>query len=569
MDFSAPAFNTLPVDSSTGDALGLSSVTERLYSDAFGGLNNVVWYVRPYAALCWMVYKLDIFEHGMKGASSDAVRMWQQKLELGLGKIELLLMWSAALEDVEQIPGKSRFKNATSKACSLRMSDYPVKTRFLESAWYRPSLIDGLGLVKASEKFEKTYRCTEAGKALAIEYERQVKKLSPRLQKWLVDLSPAALRCTSRQVKALQSVLSLKSLPSAGERNAFFEQFSIDGARRPSVRLALEVMDILEQNELPTTIDDIRIAMAAAQTPDGTVLVRPGHASEVRDYAQLRWSVLQLRLLHRLALEALLGAAERYLYATEVSPALPRSKSDVVYAISDCVHARLGETETEPPLQSGVGETLALLLNKQGNAPTLQAAGIGDPEGYLHLGYIKSVLREGLSEKSPKDWTSTCRYALWALLYCAVEVDNLKSRRGVQELLESDEGKLPLSELRRLVQAYHDRPLHELTRVIVRRHVIDQHLYVATSRTAQARDGKNRFIFQPEGNSLERWNDGLAKDFLPLRESGDVLHSVLRLLADCGRVKYVYDTPARFNSWFSLTPKGREWCRTEADYPRK
>lgn len=36
--------------------------------------------------------------------------------------------------------------------------------------------------------------------------------------------------------------------------------------------------------------------------------------------AQLRWSVLQLRLLHRLALEALLGVVERYLYATEVTP---------------------------------------------------------------------------------------------------------------------------------------------------------------------------------------------------------------------------------------------------------
>ncbi|MDA0576327.1 hypothetical protein [Burkholderia gladioli] len=563
MDFSAPTFNTRPEDSSTGDSLGLGAVTERLYGEAFAGINNAVWYVRPYAALCWMIDQLDIFKHGARKVRASDIREWRDRLELGLGKIELLMMWLATLEGVQGLPGKSRFKEEPSKA-GLRMSDYHVKTRFLESAWYAPSLFDGLDLVYASSEYEKTYRCTDAGKELAKAYDAQVRKLPTRLQKWLVDLSPAGLRCTSQRVVELRSVLSLKSPPSAEERKVFFEQFSTNSARRPSLRLALDALSVLEQHELPTTVDDIRLAMAAGRTPDGSVLVEPGHADEARDKAQLRWSVLQLRLLHRLALEALLGVVERYLYATEVSPALPRSKSDVVYAVSDCMHAPQSGTKAVPPLQPSVGQTLEWMLKKKGGAPTLQAAGIGDPDGYLYLGRLKAMLRAGLSP-SHKDWTLTCRYAMWALLYCAVEVGNLKSRRDAQDLLALDEGKLPLLELRTLVHDHYDKPLEELTRHIVRKQVIDQHLYVATSRTAQAGDGQNRFVFQPEGTNLERWNDGLSTDFLPLREGGDVLYSVLRLLADCGLVRYQFDKPAQFNAWFWLTPKGRGWCQTAAD----
>ncbi|HDR8948753.1 TPA: hypothetical protein QDA71_005832 [Burkholderia vietnamiensis] len=569
MDFAAPTFNTRPEDSSTGDSLGLGAVTERLYGEAFAGINNAVLYVRPYAALCWMVYQLDIFEHGSGKATVGEIKAWRDRLDLGLGKIELLMMWSATIEGVQGLPGKSRFKEKPSRA-SLQMSDYRVKTRFLESAWYGPSLIDGLGLVYASSDSEKTYRCTEGGKALALAYDAQVRKLQPQHQKWLIDLRPEALSCTSRRVEALQSVLSLASPPSPGEREAFFEQFSTQSARRPSIRLALDALDVLEQQHLSTTVDDVRLAMAAGRTPDGSFLVEPSQTDEVRDEAQLRWSVLQLRLLHRLALEALLGVVERYLYATEVSPALPRTKDDVVVRISDCVHAPQTGTKAVPPLQSTVELTLEWLHRKQGGAPTLQAAGIGNPDGYLHLGHLKDRLRAGLSvgfgQKAQEGLTLTCRYALWALLYCAVEVDNLSSRRSAANLLGLDEGKLPLLELRNLVQRYRDKPLEMLTRQIIRQHVIDQHLYVATSRTAQAGDGHNRFVFRTEGANLERWNDGLSTDFLPLGEGGDVLHSVLRLLGDCGMVRYQVDNPARFNTRFRLTKAGREWCRTAGGY---
>ncbi|WP_175725614.1 hypothetical protein [Burkholderia ambifaria] len=569
MEFSAPTFNSRPEDSSTGDSLGLGAVTERLYGEAFAGINNAVWYVRPYAALCWMVDQLDIIKDGQRKVTVREINEWRHRLELGLGKMELLMMWLATLQGVQGLPGKSRFKEERSKA-SLRMSDYRVKTRFLESAWYAPSLFDGLDLLDASSEYEKTYCCTKAGKELAKAYDARVRKLPTPFQKWLLDLSPAGLSCTSRRVWELQSVLSLESPPSAGERKAFFEQFSTNSARRPSIRLALDALFVLEQQELPTTVDDIRLAMAAGRTPDGSVLVEPGQADEVRDSAQLRWSVLQLRLLHRLALEALLGVVERYLYATEVSPVLPRSKFDVTCAVSDCVHAPQAGAKAVPPLQLTVELTLEWMRKKQGGAPTLQAAGIGNPEGYLHLGHLKDRLRaglsNGLSEKAQKDWTLTCRYALWALLYCAVEVDNLSCRMDASNLLALDEGKLPLLELRNLVHRHRDSPLEELTRQIVRKHVIDQHLYVATSRTAQAGDGRNRFVFQPEGTNLDRWNDGLSTDFLPLREGGDVLYSVLRLLADCGMVEYQFDKPAQFNTRFRLTRRGREWCRTAGGY---
>lgn len=98
--------------------------------------------------------------------------------------------------------------------------------------------------------------------------------------------------------------------------------------------------------------------MAVGRTPKNSILVESGMQDEALYKAQLRWSVLQLRLLHRLALEALLGVVERYLYATEVIP-------EYLGPIRCCLcHQRLcacppTSADTVPPLQSTVELTFA------------------------------------------------------------------------------------------------------------------------------------------------------------------------------------------------------------------
>lgn len=558
MDFRGPEFNSPPPKSSAGDALGMGAISERLYGDVFPGINNVVHYVRVYSALCWVVSQT----YRQVGIEQPTLARAKHQ-SMALEKMQLLLMWHAAqTPTIDRIPGK---KNLASKSQLNIANPGAGKLRLLDATWYQPSITNGLGLLRRLTVRKKTvYECLEAGEKLAEAFEALVsEKLTPALRNWLLDTSPGALVCDEERLEELLPALSLEERPTQDEIDAFLQVF-MSFERTPGLIQAMHTADILKKNKLSAKVDDIRVAMAAGVAPNGATI-----ALDSCRQAQLSWSVLQVRLLQRLAAETLLALVERYLRIAAAGHDLDTTKSGVAQAIANCVHMTAdGESSN---FGATFLETAAVLKVRQGNKPTLQSSGIQTQDALISLQSFKSNLRS----KIPNEvltWRDRGQLAIWAMAYCAVEAGNLaRLHPGVKELLLEDEDKFSLAQLQELANICGELPLREFTQQLVLQYIIDLHLTTAISRTAQAaRKGlsANRFLFQPVEGRLEWWNDGRGRAPLQVGEAGDVLYAAMRLLADCALLDYVpVETlgAARFATSFSLTKAGKQWLAANTD----
>ena len=160
-----PTFTTVPPRSSAGDFLGMGAVGERLYGGVFTGLNNAARHIRPYAAICWMV---DTLQQRAFVDGKGNVGKLRQETELGIWKIQLLLNWVAKLDGLQGYPGTDRFENDPDEV-ELRKETWPsIKVSFWDTAWYKPSLLNGLWFFnEATKQYHGTYFCTDVGLAIA------------------------------------------------------------------------------------------------------------------------------------------------------------------------------------------------------------------------------------------------------------------------------------------------------------------------------------------------------------------------------------------------------------------
>lgn len=556
---SGPVFTSVPASSSAGDFLGMGAVGERLYSGVFPGVNNAVRHIRPYAAICWMVFQLRqrAFVDG-RASMADYRAMTKR----GIWKIQLLLNWTAHLTGAQMFPGTERFKDNRTFAV-LRPETWPnIKISFWDTAWYKPGLVNGLRFLNEGTGGSRgTYDCTPAGLALAEAYHESVCKLpGTKLATWLAD--PDELDCPRKRVLALDSVLNLDK-PSVAERSAFLHQYlgaeheSSAGNgrnRRKGLLLALRALEALEAEEAEGIVDTLRHTMAAGRTPRGVPLDLKGVES-----AQLRWSLLQTRQLQRLALEALLGLAERHILQAECK-GTPRQKEDIASAIA--VYLKPGKENT---LSGRVGVNLEWIKNAQGGHPTVQIAGLVNNDENLSFAVLKAALRERTGP-DPVAWPACARLAMWALLVCVAEVENMQAVPGARDLLEWDADKLALGELRRVAHTYRDRSMVEFACFVVERFVIGQHLAVSVARSDQGQDGKQRFVFTPERDGLTRFMEAGTPRFVEASESGDILYHAMLLLENCRLVGHKDAAgfsagDQRFTSNFFLKKAAKSWMQ--------
>jgi hypothetical protein len=555
---SGPVFTTEPPRSAGGDFLGMGVVGERLYGGVFPGLNNAVRHVRPYTALCWMVHR--VREQAFAKGKVEPAEL-RRKMRQGIWKMQLLINWVAKLDDMQAYPGGRRFKDDPERVV-LKKDSWPnIDISFWDSAWYKPSLLNGFRFLNQGKPGLKdvrdTYSCTDAGIALAEAYDAAVRTLDPELAAWLAD--PDALECTKTQVEALRPVLQLDA-PTRPECDAFlrqfvgaeFEQADAEGReRRKGIVLALRSVEALEEEGTAPTVEMIRHVMAAGVTPGGIAIRLDG-----LEATRLRWCVLQLRALQRLAMEALLALAERKILAAEVSGA-PRRLGD----IADAVASLLSPGERGRLLPT-VAENMAWIRRQQGGYPLAQAAAMVERIDRIDPAYLKARLRKSVGAK-PAGWGQAARDAIWALIFCAVEADNLASVSGANAMLGWDEGRLSLTSLSALVKQYGSEPLQVLVRRVVESLVVNQHLNVAVERSAGRQDGKNRFVFSQERDGLARTAYGRSARFLEVSEAADILFHALLVLENCGQLQSSVQENSpinsqRFDAIFTQTDAGRE-----------
>lgn len=556
MDFLGPTFNSTPPTSSAGDALGMGAISERMYGSVFPGINNVVHYVRVYSALCWVVSQTNSTCESKKPTGVLA-----KSQALALDKMQLLLMWCAArTPEIDRIPGK---RNLAAQK-ELRISKPRAgKIRLLDATWYQPSITNGLGLLtRTTVQKRPVYACTGAGEKLAEEFEKLVSK-KPLLRNWLLSCSPDALECDEKRLKSLSFVLDLRMPPSHPEIDAFLSAY-MTRERMPGLTQAMHTVHVLKANKLRAQVDDIRVAMAAGVASNGATITLQACRN-----TQLEWSVLQVRLLQRLAAETLLALAERYLRISAAGANLDTTKSNVARNIANCVH--LTKEGEDSRFGATFGKTVGVLKAKQGKSPTLQIAGIQSTDPLISLQHLKRKLRSRISNE-PSTWNERGQLAIWAMAYCAVEADNLtRLHKSVGDLLVQDEDKFSLAQLQTLAKSTWDLPFAEFTERLVLRYILELHLTTAISRTAQAaRKGvsKNRFIFEPVDGRLEWWNDGSGHAPMQVGEAGDGLYAAMRLLANCGLLHYEPVEPlgaSRFSTPFALTSAGKRWLSKNVD----
>lgn len=550
-----PTFTTVPQRSSAGDFLGMGAIGERMYGGVFPGLNNAARHIRPYAALCWMVHTLQQRAFANSKADIGALREDTQR---GIWKIQLLLNWVAKLDEVQGYPGYDRFEDDPEEVELRKETWSNIKVSFWDTAWYKPSLLNGLRFLnEGTKQYRGTYSCTEAGIALAEAYGEEVQALGAATAKWLAD--PHELTCTKKRLQTLRPVLELEN-PSMGEQMAFMRQYFAAEFDRPSAGgrnrrmgliLALRTIHALQQEEANTTMEDIRHAMAAGCTPGGELINDKG-----LEGIRLQWATLQVRALQRLAMETLLALAERHILLAEQTGAA-RQKEDIADAIAAYMKPAKGN-DVFPTVQKNYDWA----KTEQGKYRTLQAAGL--VEGNLHLGIaaLKAELRGSVGLDQAK-WPLHAQQAIWTLIVCAIEAENLSQEKGAKRLLDWDAGKLSLNGLRKAMNVHMGEPIERFTWYVVRHFVIEQHLSVATERSVVRLDGKQRFVFSPERDGLTRFADTGAARFVDAQESGDILYHALLLLTNCGKLRYVpvADGPAytnRFDGKFTLNKAGRK-----------
>ncbi|UGQ46385.1 hypothetical protein [Massilia endophytica] len=586
-EFAGPTFNAVVSSAQAGDFLGMGAVGERLYGRVFPGLNNTVRHIRAYSALCWAV------DHAVRQASSDGEKVNVAELASAttilLDKVQLLLTWQAWREQEKMVPGLSAFKDDRDKR-DLTLDGWGVKTTFMNPLYYLPGLVNGIGLLGRGIKEAKgTFSCTPAGTLLAKAFAKELESLEPAVLRWLKSTDD--ITCTRKRLSSLSEVISLRK-PSKSEKTNFLHLYldgsvDLDGSsdptrthriknarkRKQSIVLALRALEAIEAGQGKTRdfvpVESIRQVMAAGYAPERVRVDLNGVEESWRE-----WYVLQIRQLQRLGMEALLGLVERVILRKEQAKE-PTFKADI------CRELQILICETEAPgiaLGATIGSDLEWYRREQKSFPSLQAAGIcrARHKEFLNTGAMKDYLRGFPIVLQPNDiegtferWATTGQFAINALTYCAIEIENLralvhdekKARDHVESLLAFDDDKLCLAQLAALVNEYRDRPLGDFVFVVISRYVIEQHLSTAGARTASAGDGKNRFIFTQESHGLSRWREGRAAKFIFAQEAHDILLNALLLLEDCGclDVRLGAGPQGRYyrDASFRLLPAGR------------
>lgn len=530
----------LEVDRSSGDPLGLSAVSERLYNTVFPGYNNVVRHIRVYSALCWMAAKVEeSFETTPPAGARDAKKRQEQAFQ----KMELALLWAneGVITGLNVAGAGRRFPTDNARQI-LAFSQWPGKATLRGATYYGPSLTNGLRFIDP-----KNWRCTSVGRALGAAFATQLGGVTEH--RWLTNVE--ADSATRADIELVKPALTLRT-PSEAEKAAFLAKFfprmladCVDEYGHPdgrnrwyAVHLVLNAIRILgKQGSSP---DEIRAVMARGVTADGTSVLRPG-----TEVVQAYWAVLQLRQLQRLASETLFSVVFDWV----------RRNSATGRSVGECI-AELVAVAQPHYEDKGIRSTADLearLKQIQGGHASLYlaAAAQGEPEADLfdYLGRVGS--------KESRLWgplgCPAVAQAVDALSFCAVEVANLEATKWTDRNLKKfSTERSSLTALSGAFRANRNHPVTEWIRTLLADWVFGRYYEVAIER-AQREGGTLQFAFSCEEAGLQL--TGVQLEPFQPSFSIDKLYHTLLLCEQCGLVG---SSGSSGEELFFLTAAGRD-----------
>lgn len=519
-----PCFATRPALEVAGDdPLDLGTINERLFGAVFPGVNNVVRYIRVYSALCWMVANIDKHLRAQDGriTGADAQRLADEAMQ----KIQLAVLWVNKDRGHTQLGGINREFPSDDRTIELVFRTFSSRASLMEAVAYRPSITNGLGFLEAGDG--DSFHCTDAGAALAEAFERHAADSNG--YRWLVDVT----RVTARRSKVMQLVDALDvGEATSPERDAFLKQFfplqvedkddALQLNRWFALHLVLRSVDLIcytRPDASGATLDDIRACMAqggfARRLLDLTGL----------DEVQACWAVVQLRVLHRLALDTLFGVVERWLSNHE--------DGSSIIGIDQCAQAvaDAGIAAFEDGGASSVAELMEDLRAEQGKYSTLYEAAVRSPtnEAVSLVKQIDAIYSDGF-DFDDDGASQAVAYSLLALIFVAVETANFAKDETIRSALARDDDNVAMTELVKLVERFRESPPREFVAYIVKHWVILRHFHVVAQRTRPG-DTKNRFRFMVGDRGIQRFDPSFRVLNPNLTE--DRLRHILLLLTQC------------------------------------
>ncbi|MCC5610553.1 hypothetical protein LC612_28340 [Nostoc sp. CHAB 5834] len=539
-------------DARAGDPLGLGATNMRLYNAVFPGFNNFTKHILAYSSLCWVAYNLERVLGDEEAITPEVFAKSREKMELVVGWVN---------RNALGLPGSTRKFPDSGGWVELQFGSFDnSQATLFTDATYKPSITNGLQLLRRGSS--GGYVCTDKGRALAEALDYQLKGLEG--YRWLCAIDK--LNCRQSLIDTLSPALDVNK-PSKREQKSFLSSFypeevterepGAEGAfdRKAALTLMMNAIETINDEkaaagELPgATEDEIRATMASGRAPGGTC-VPMGQSENVQGW----WAVLQVRQLQRLATEALYCEVERWISRQGV---MGQGTSSLLCA-EDIWQAFATQWNALPGLR--LNALLTELKNTQGEYTTLYEAAVlkagGANPGKLTgdlFGHMRRLQQQKWGATDPRLNEKACAEAIAALVFCAVETDNLKARLSESTALEADMDRCSLLRLSDLARVYKDRPLAEFVRYLVRDWVIERHFEVACMRSETNTgipDGKNRFMFSEGDRGLERRS--LSAEFPKPSLGGDKLHYALALFAQSGMIEN--------KGGYQLTENGRRRC---------
>lgn len=496
------------------DYLGLRQVNLDLTADCIPGINNVTYYIRPFAVLSWIHWKFHALNVEAKRREAS-----EEDLHRFKDKVEVLFTWGHQLNHLRGVPGlDSKCPPSTSRGVELSFPAWDRKrhnTSLQAPVQYGPALKTGDGLGLAEPVMKGLLHVTTAGEALAKALDRRLATSSNYAL--LTKLAAThGKEADAREVFRLWRVDS----PTAEERRAFLPVLYDPEAREKHTAIGQRsamihaILHLLRQARKPLTEEQIRCSLAWLHLPGGRALEYTGNVYSLL----LRWRVLQIRQAQRSGLEALLSWLEHRLLK-ERTRTLP-----IATLRTEWIKGLL-----EEPLSKG---------GTRSCADTLKAfrKGIGSEEDY-RSGCAQAqsdrdlfLLTDQVLDLGYEHPDKVLPLAVKLLVAAASWTDWLEADRELRrDLGHGGIDRVSLSHFTAGFRRFADRTVSEWLTDLMERCVISQHMRVATYRF----DGRaQRLRFALGENGLEFYDE---KPTVP-QWTQDHLATLLSLLSDCGLI---------------------------------
>jgi hypothetical protein len=533
-----------------GDYLAMSVVHERLYLRSLPGMNNTVRYIRVYSALCWMARTVQTYVKTNKLNRPDAAAMF----EAGLWKIDALMMWISQ-RDNSRLPGYTKFGKAPTRNDVASITNR--STRLFNAANYGPSLVNGFGWLQLDNKLG-ILACSKAGRKLAEAFDLHLRSLRiPTTVAWLAD--PTTTVCNSHRFDALRRALTVRDTTET-ETKAFLasfiraehpdDEYFGGPARRSTLLLALRALSALNgttKNAATADLEHIREAMLAGTTAADEQL------DQGVEVARQEWHVMQLRALQRLALESLLVATEIY-----ILDAARRGLSRSISAVSSA----LGNyAATDQTVKQRVGQ---LMRQGRPHGSLFKAGYLGGKQKLRYPQRMAELYQHQAKLLSKRvigeDMRALVSASMDSLLFCAVETQLLAApNKNADEALTWDSDRLALAQLAETTNRHQKSTTKEYAAQVIEEFVVVQHFQTAARRSAESKDGQQRFVFieTPSGLLRTETSSKIVSGYTGALEG---LYHALLLLESGALVTRIQGATWR-NSVFQLTASGRKLLR--------